>query len=246
MHSVERSREPGILAEIRARHRSVVELTGQERSAIRDALFHDFKGICAYCEKSCQSPTPSRKSPDEETIDHFQPLNRFPGQWLDWLNLVYSCYRCNQKKGGNWPMLGDASNNRMATLFSPHAVVTGYVNPNAVHGQRPAQDFFSFNIETGEIVASPDIDNAEWLVAQRTIEDIDLNDTGLGENDLGHLLNRRKWQRDLFRRTVDSLPDSDMRNRVILDFMELDKPFSGFVSAYVKHRFPDIFDPPTG
>jgi hypothetical protein len=50
-------------------------------------------GVCAYCGKSIPLAA--------ATLDHINP------QWLDgrtaWDNLVTSCIRCNQRKGGRTP-----------------------------------------------------------------------------------------------------------------------------------------------
>ena len=107
MHSVERSPDPDFLAQMSTDHANWDELDGGDRRRIRDALAHDFGPICAYCETQCEWPNSYRNSPRQETIDHFRPRYRFPNLWLDWLNLVYACHRCNQTKGNSWPGFDD-------------------------------------------------------------------------------------------------------------------------------------------
>ena len=239
MHSVERSPDPDFLAQLQAAHTQWDDLPGDARRRIRDALALDFGTICAYCERPCQGATVTHEGPGEETIDHFRPRNRFPELWLDWLNLVYSCRRCNQAKGGDWPGFEDDLVNQMlAAENAGYVPVSEYVNPCAVDGQRPAGEFFDFDAETGQMLPSAQIDGAEWSMARRTIRDVDLNDSGLGANDESHLWNLRRRQRALLIERINGLDDFDAKLNIMLEFMLPDKPFSSFIRAYVMGRFP--------
>ena len=238
MHSVERSPEPDFFEELRVAYTRWEDLDGGVRQRIRDALVRDFGTICAYCERRCQSPT-LYEEPNEESVDHFRPRNRFPGLWLDWLNLMYACRRCNETKGGNWPGFDDALINQMlAGEDSRYIAVSEYVNPNAITGQQPAEDFFAFDAETGEIFPSAQLEILEWSMARRTIRDLDLNDSTLGENDESHLWDRRLEQRALLIERINGLDDFDAKVNIMLEFMLPDKPFSSFISTYIKGRFP--------
>ena len=223
MHSVRRSPEPDYLAEIRAAHGQYADLRDPDRIRIREALKQDFGRICAYCERTCQ-PSDYGRPGDRETSDHFRPQSLFPEITLDWLNLVYACHRCNRIKDNRWPR-----NNYDNTVLP----VSMYVNPNATKGQRPAEEFFRFNIETGEIAAASKIDLSEQAIAARTISDIDLNDDELGSYDPNSLLNLRKHQLDLVIKRNIGLDDFDAVVPLIYEFTLPDKPFSGFVSAYL-------------
>ena len=239
MRSVPRSPEPDFFAELRAVHSRWEELDGAARNRIRNELARDFGATCGYCEQPCQSPTATRDNPDAETIEHFRPRNRFPAQWLEWLNLVYACRRCNQAKGGSWPGFDDDFVNQMlAAEDARYLPVSEYVNPSVLKGQRAANDFFEFNVATGEILPATELDQTEWSVARRTIRDIDLNDSGLGVNDRRHLWNRRLAQRNLLITRLNALDDFDTKVNIMLEFMRPDKPFSRFVAAYVLNRFP--------
>ena len=239
MHSVERSPKPDFLAQLRATHTQWDDLQGNERRRIRDALVRDFGTICAYCERPCQGATATHEDPGEETIDHFRPRNRFPELWLDWLNLVYACRRCNQAKGGSWPGFDDELVNQMlAGEDARYEPVTEYMNPSAVDGQRPAREFFDFDAETGEMLPSSELGRVEWSMARRTIRDVDLNDSTLGENDESHLWNLRRRQRALLIERINRLEDFDAKLNIMLEFMLPDKPFSSFIRAYVMGRFP--------
>ena len=123
---------------------------------------------------------------------------------------------------------------------SRYTPVSEYVNPNAVDGQRPARDFFAFNVETGEIAPSEQLDRMGWSMARRTIGDIDLNDSYSGDNEPGHLWNRRLRQRDLLLQGLNDLEEFDAKVRMMFEFMLPNKPFSGFIAAYVMGRFPAL------
>ena len=239
MHSVERSPEPEFLAELRAAHSQWDGLPGDVRRRIRYALALDFGTICAYCERPCQGTTAMHEESGEETIDHFRPRNHFRDLWLDWLNLVYACRRCNQAKGGSWPGFDDdLVNQTLAGEDARYAPVSEYVNPSAVDGQRPAGEFFDFDAGTGEMLPSAQLDGTGWSMARRTIRDVDLNDSGLGENDESHLWNLRRRQRALLIERINGLDDFDAKLNIMLEFMLPDKPFSSFIRAYVMGRFP--------
>ena len=228
MHSVQRSPEPGFFAAIRAAKTRWDELDSADRRRIRDALVRDFGPICAYCERPCQPPT-SAKKPDDESIDHFKPRSRFPGQWLDWHNLVYACRRCNQRKENNWPGYDDALTNRWLAAEDPrYTPVSEYVNPNTSDDRRPAQDFFSFDTISGEIAPSDNISPQEWSIARRTIRDIDLND------DLGDLSKlRRNWLNLILEALAKVAEDPNSTNQIIAKSLSPHSPFSAYVAAYV-------------
>ena len=243
MRSVQRS-EPGFLDAFRANHRQWDDLGGSERRRIREALSQEFGPNCVYCQKSCSSPSNTADSADEETIDHFRPRRLFPDLWLDWLNLVYACRRCNQVKADNWPGYDGELVDRVLAAEDPrYSGVSEYVSPNATQGRRPAQEFFSYDVQTGEISPSELLDPVEWSIARRTIRDIDLNDMQLGENGQNHLWNRRKTQRDFLNQTLDRIGEGRLRERVISTFTSHEYPFSSFVTAYVSEAFPEHFRP---
>lgn len=50
---------------------------------------------CSYCDQFPISP------PGTETIDHFKPKSRFPGEAFSWENLYFACNHC-QGRGEAW------------------------------------------------------------------------------------------------------------------------------------------------
>lgn len=240
MHSVTRSPEPDFFAEIRASRRRWEDLTPSDRIRLRQALEQDFGRVCAYCERLCQPPTHNNPSPNDATIDHFRPRRRCPSLWLDWLNMMYACRRCNNIKDSSWPEPDDATNNILAATEPRYTPVSEYVNPNATQDAIPAHDFFNFDADTGEIAPSNQVSPVEWSMARSTISDIDLNDSELGENNPNHLWNQRLEQLDFVSQKLNELDDFDLKVQMMLEFTLPDKPFSGFVFAYFTRRFPAL------
>ncbi len=249
MRSVKRSPEPAFIAELRTAHTQWDDLDGADRRRIRDALLQDFGPICAYCQQPCQPTRPRTQSgteetlspTDEESIDHFRPLGRFPDLRLDWLNLIYACYRCNQSKGGEWPTGDDMKNRILSAVYRPrYTPVSEYVNPNEANGRRPAHEFFSFNVDSGEIMPAALLDEEEWSISRRTIEDIDLNDGRSGREayEPDHLFNQRRYHLYLFIERLGA--DPDLRDQIMQGATLLNQPFSGFISAYLTNRFPPL------
>jgi uncharacterized protein (TIGR02646 family) len=186
MHGVSRSPEPEFLKDIRAQYAGYRELDSGGRQRIRNAVAQDFTAICGYCERFCDSVTSTHEGDSEQTADHFRPICHFPYLSLDWENMVISCRRCNQAKLNKWPGINDGSINGMFTSEDPrYTPPTEYVNPSALHGARPAQDYFDFVPNSGEIKPAEDLDDVEWSMARRNISDIDLNDSNLGQNEKG-------------------------------------------------------------
>ena len=237
MRSVPRSPEPVFFAELRATYAGWDDLNGQDRRRIRAELIQDFGEICAYCQQRCRPPRPSGlERPNDESVDHFRPRSRsqFQNLWLDWPNLIYSCRLCNQNKGNKWPGIGDTydeiSNRILSTEDSRYVHASEYINPTEFVGQRPAQQFFDFDIDTGKIVPSDQLTHEEWSLARRTIWDLDLN-----SNYLCNLrLERLAW----FIERLDTINEFEGKLDVMLRLMLPRMPFSRFIRAYVTRRFP--------
>ena len=247
MQAVRRSPGPQFVAELRATDARWEDLDGGSRRRIRDALARDFGPICAYCQQPCRPTQPRAQSEtedtpprdDEESIDHFRPRNLFPELRFDWDNMIYACYRCNQSKAGKWPVSDDMTNKLLTAANRPrYTPVSEYVNPNEVGGLRPVQEFFSFDVDTGEMTPVAELDQLEWSIARRTIQDIDLNGEirGLEAYDPNHIVNQRRYSLYLFIERLQS--DADLRDRIARGYRLPRQPFSAFVSAYFTARFP--------
>lgn len=113
---------------------------------LRIKLCRRFHGICGYCE---EEDTPG-------TLDHFKPKSVFPDLVYEWSNWVFACKTCNQRKADKWP-------------------AGGYINPCACPPPERPENFFYFDLYTGEILPkqglSPELRSRAW----QTINDIGLN-----------------------------------------------------------------------
>lgn len=232
MHAVSRAPEPDFLAQLRAIPTQWEDLDPSDQRRIRDALRTDFGQCCAYCENRCAA---SGDQPNRESVDHFRPRSKFPDLSLDWLNLVYACQRCNGTKGNLWPEESDVVNRRFAVVvgFVP---VTAYVNPNIIAGARPAQEFFEFYVDGangGQIIPAAQLPVGERLMAQRTIEDLDLNDDyGLVDDRLPEL---RTDRLDFILEEIgDPSADTERTALVLREYSQPDQPFSSYVAAFAE------------
>ena len=241
MHSVQRSAEPRHLAQVRRSNTKWDDLKPSDRGRIRRDLSRDFSGICAYCETKCDELETAANSVNVETIDHFRPRSRFPDQSLEWLNLVYSCKRCNRVKGNKWPASDDLTSSLLPALYGRFQPVSEYVSPNADKGKHSTEDIFDFNVDAGEIVPSDGIGVLEYSMAARAIWDMDLNDerTNLGSYDSRNLCNRRKLQLEMLIERLKPLDDS-ARVWLAREFTLPDRPFSSFVNAYFRRTYPEF------
>ena len=118
--------------------------------------------------------------------------------------------------------------------FTP---ISEYVTPNAEAGRREAQERFEFSVETGEIRAAGQLSDEEWSMARRTIRDVDLNDSRRGENDPGHLLNRRRRQRRLLEQQLGRVLDPIQQVEMAIEFTRPGRPFSSYLTAFFNNRF---------
>ena len=238
MHSVGRSPEPTFLSHLRSSHTRWAELEGSDRQQIRAALAQDFGNVCSYCEQSCRRPSANLDGRNEETIDHFKPRSGFPELWLDWLNLVYTCRRCNKAKDNKWPACNDEINQLLAKVEVRYTEASEFVNPNAGSSPKSANEYFEFLLPSGEIRPRESLDDVEWSKARRTIADIDLNDSELGPYDERHLCNRRQRQIKRFMERLRQLKTFGEQFQLMREFTLPDKPFSSFVTEYIRDRFP--------
>ena len=179
MRWIDRGLEPGGVREYARKFTQgwVEYFSDRVRIEVRpnDSHWRDFRyalgdrsgGNCWYCERRCmRDADDGGKAP---TVDHFRPLNRFPKLAYRWFNWVFSCRRCNDSKGGEWPDLG-------------------YVDPGAADEEDRPERFFDYDAATGEIIPMHGLAPKARKRAQRTIDD-------LGLNKLDVLSLRRDWIR---------------------------------------------------
>jgi uncharacterized protein (TIGR02646 family) len=228
MHAVDRSLEPEFIGELRAIRSDWDSLHPTERQSIRAVLREDFAGCCAYCENQCDEI--NGEAGTHGTIDHFRPRSKFSYEWLTWLNIVFVCNRCNETKANQWPDPDHATGNAIDPTFA-------YVNPNADPNRRPAEQFFEFDLNVGVMMPSVVLNPSEWWIADKTIYDLDLNSDYQPVGDRLPYLRRERLD-FVIQAISDPAAGFDANVNLMLEFMLPDKPFSSFVTAYVKDRFP--------
>ena len=119
----------------------------------RAALGNRSGNICWYCERQCKTEASGRAA----TVDHFKPLSRFPEQAYEWHNWIFSCRRCNgDYKGNKWP-------------------AAGYVDPSATAESERPEQYFDYDMLTGELIPHPDLNSDGKRKAAGTITDLGLN-----------------------------------------------------------------------
>ena len=168
MHWVDRGPEPIQLGPIRASYtlRWVQHYRQNIGNRPNDSYWQDFHedlsnvfgGLCGYCEKRPRG-----------TVDHFRPKSLYPEQVYFWSNWIFACNDCNQAKSNKWP-------------------VGGYIDPCAKSSPAHAERYFIFDTQTGEILPNEDLSPRRRRKAQRTIDDLKLNEQH-------HLKNRLEWLR---------------------------------------------------
>ena len=189
MHWVDRGPEPAALAEIRLTYtvRWVQYCTHHIGSRPTDShwrRFHpelkaSFSSLCAYCEEGTKGE-----------VDHFRPKSRFPRLVYSWSNWLLACHECNHAKLNKWP-------------------VGGYVDACSNSGPGAPESYFNFDTQTGFISPKRTLNRYHRLKAQRTIDD-------LGLNDFHHWKNRVEWL-ELFTGAMPAGPEAlTNRTRAIL------------------------------
>ena len=103
-----------------------------------------------------------------------------------------------------------------------------------------ADGYFEFQLPSGTIKPQEGLDDVEWSKARRTIADIDLNDSELGQYDERHLCNRRRSQVKRLNEALRQLKTFEEQFHLMREFTLPDKPFSSFVAAYIINQFPSM------
>ena len=173
----------------------------------RPELGRRFFNKCGYCERFCEPEVNHDRTPTTPTVDHFQPVNRFPQLVYVWNNWVYCCKQCNDEKDGDWPN-------------------SGFVDPCAeTIGERPER-YLDIDVVTGEIIANAALDPPAKIKAQNTIEYIGLN--------AFNLLIYRMDALQQFKAYLVDFPETDRQDLIDL-LTGADKEYSGSICKLVEH-----------
>ena len=105
-----------------------------------------FSGSCAYCEEWCRGE-----------VEHFRPRSQFPELVYEWSNLLLACHDCNHAKGPKWP-------------------AGGYVDPCARSRSAYPEQYFDFDLFSGDLIPKSGLTAARRVKAERMILDLRLNE----------------------------------------------------------------------
>jgi len=82
-----------LVAEYATKTASGLKSTPWQHSEIRERLYEETSGRCAYCDSTMRVVA-------YEHIEHIEPKSRHPEKVVSWSNLTIACPRCNINKGG--------------------------------------------------------------------------------------------------------------------------------------------------
>ena len=190
------------------------------------------KNKCCYCEKLIF---------DDFEVEHFRPKEAVihngklenPGYyWLtyDWDNLLYSCNKCNKKKGNNFPLKDEAQRARNHNMAITNELPL-LLNPSA---QDP-EDYLEF---LGlEIVAKPGVNNE---VAIKTLDTIKLQ-----RDELFHLRCEKFFQiRDYTHNLYEMVKDDEeleLEARVkCIEYLESKTQNDQEFSMLIRHNYDKL------
>lgn len=166
MHWIDRGQEPdglAVIREVRTPRWISFYIDGvgvkprdAEWNTFKPVLEQRFYGLCGYCEERSKTQ-----------IDHFKPKTWFPGLVYEWPNWILSCIGCNFTKLDKWP-------------------TTGYVDPCTDIDSEKPEDYFGFDLLSGEMLPKQGLDAERYDRARKTIDELRLN-------DYHHLKNRLEW-----------------------------------------------------
>lgn len=155
MHWVDRGPEPEGLSDISARYtpgwvRYYEEGNRKKPSDSKWREYHEplsksFYNLCGYCEEKCKGE-----------VDHFRPKSRFPERVYQWSNWIFSCHDCNHAKLDKW-------------------FAMGYVDPCAETRAEHPENYFEFDVTTGEILPRQGLTARREEKSWRMIDDLHLN-----------------------------------------------------------------------
>lgn len=206
MHFVERGPEPDGLKAYRDRYTAKWEkyYPGRTGTKPSDAYWREFAGdlgeaffgLCGYCEADCKGE-----------VDHFRPKSRFPSRVYQWSNWVFSCHDCNHSKGGEWPK-------------------TGYVDPCARTRPLRPEEFFDFDLKTGEILPKRGLTPPRRQKAQTMLIDLKLN-------AFHHLKRRLRWIRVVAAVLAGDNPNDPGHKDFVQSVSARDYPLSSIARTFL-------------
>lgn len=207
MHWVDRGSEPNGLANIRTKYtpkwvRYYPGKMGKKPSDSRwrgfiDELGQPFSYYCGYCETSCRGE-----------VDHFRPSSKFPKLVYEWVNWIFSCHDCNHSKLHKWPLCG-------------------FIDPCTTVPEERPENFFYFDLETGEILPKNKLKKEDWEKALLMVNDLKLN-------EYHHLRGRITFLK-LVSKIISEISEDSQKLKLFIDSMtQRELPRSSFILAWLE------------
>lgn len=177
-----------------------------KKKVVRNKLKSEQKGLCAYTEFNISAFVSLASSTQYGChIEHIKPKSRFPAETFDYGNLVVSVLDAHDlhsiKQGELSVSTQDPDDESHLNYFGGHAKLYFYdanlfISPTDPECER----FFAFLEESGAIVPSPHLDDAEQEKARYTIKLLNLNHP--------YLKNQRRQRMAEVREDIDKTEDS--------------------------------------
>lgn len=148
MLKVNKKNEPDFFLEFKKKRKvsNWKDVPPELKNSIREFMKNESEGKCPYCEIDIKN--------DFSEIEHIRPKDKFPHLLLQYDNLICTCReanRCGNKKGNSW-------NEK-------------FINPVT---ENP-DDFFEYDIKTGEIIPKENEISENVEKAEYTIDILNLN-----------------------------------------------------------------------
>jgi len=207
MHWVDRGPEPKSLAKFRNKYtpKWVEHYSNKNGKKPTDSYWRDyidrfsqaFSDNCGYCETLCKGE-----------IDHFCPTSKFPNLVYEWTNWIFSCHDCNNSKLHKWPSFG-------------------YLDPCTNLPKERPENFFDFDLDTGEILPKKKLNKVKNNQIWQMINDLKLN-------AFHHLKGRRNFLYLVSLALSQNSGDTQKKDSLIRKINERDFPRSSFLLAWLE------------
>ncbi len=178
-----------------------------KKTTARNKLKHQQQGLCAYTEFNISAFVSLASSTQNGChIEHIKPKSRFPTETFDYENLIVSildAHDLRSIKQGELSVSNQGPDDKShLNYFGGHAKLHFYddnlfISPT----DQNCGCFFAFLEESGAMVPSPNLDDAEQEKAKYTIDLLNLNHP--------YLKNQRRLRMAEVRDDIDKTDDSE-------------------------------------
>ena len=185
---------------------------------------------CHYCELD-----------RPRDIDHVYPLSVYPDEAFDYANYVYSCVICNQnRKRERCSHVVDDEIRELGHFCRVDdelpVGVRGLINPRT----EDPLEFMEIDIETGALILIPQLNSTKRLRAEYTIDVLNLNEPNLARDRRSAAKLYLDYAADVA--AAITAEDTEMFERIIYDFLDVDRPTVLMGLLNYPNRYPDFHE----